>query len=178
MKLSIPQWLVVTTLPLVFATLIPIEPAAARNYLKLVPSHYGKTNRLGNPIYRLEAYVNGKRYRIYKSVTGTSTTQRKNRARPNIQAPLPDGLYDVSKRIVPGNIPEVGRTFVAIHPQFWTRRSELGIHLDPSYNKRNGKDGTAGCIGLTTQSDRDDFNRYIKKYQPRTLIVKIKTRSS
>ena len=94
----------------------------------------------------------------------------------NTFAPLPDGLYKVSDTdILASNIPEVGKTFIAIYPQFETERSDLGIHQDPSYNKRNGHDGTAGCIGLTTAADRDAVNNFVSKYHPRNLIVKIDT---
>jgi len=37
----------------------------------------------------------------------------------------------------------------------------------------NGYDGTAGCIGVTTATDRDAINEFVTKYQPRNLVVKI-----
>jgi hypothetical protein len=178
---SMPQWFVVATLSLACAALSPIIPARAIDaskrvsnhaYLRLVPSKGGKTNRLGNPIYKLEAYVGSKRYRIFNAVTGRAYTQRKNRDRHDSAAPLPDGVYRVSDVILPGTH-ELGRTFVAIYPRFKTNRNKMGIHLDPSYNKRNKEDGTSGCIGLTSQLDRDDFNQYVRKYHPRNLIVRI-----
>jgi hypothetical protein len=170
----------ITTLSLACTALIPIIPVRAietsksnHAYLKLVPSKGGKTNRVGNPIYKLEVYVDSKRYRIFNAVTGKAYTQRKNRDRHDSAAPLPDGVYRVSSRILPGDHGELGRTFIAIYPRFKTNRNKMGIHLDPSYNKRNGKDGTSGCIGLTSQLDRDDFNQYIRKYHPHNLIVRI-----
>jgi hypothetical protein len=147
----------------------------AGNYLRLVRDTNKGTNRLGNPIYTLEAYVNGRKYRSFKAVSGTATTQERDRNKPNTFAPLPDGLYKVSDTIVASNIPEVGKTFIAIYPQFETERSDLGIHQDPSYNKNNQHDGTAGCIGLTTAADRDAINNFVSKYHPRNLIVKIDT---
>lgn len=150
-----------------------LNKRSGRSYLRLVASRHRRTNRLGNPLYRLEAYVNGKPYRIFKAVTGTAYSQHKNRNRANSIAPLPDGSYKVSHNIVRGNMAEVGRTFVPIYPRFKTSRRDLGVHLDPSFNKRNGHDGTAGCIGLTSSRDRDAFNKYVKKFRPRTLIVSI-----
>jgi hypothetical protein len=152
-------------------------PPLAGNYLRLVRHPSKGSNELGNPIYTLEAYVNGRKYQSFKAVSGTATTQDRDRDRANTFAPLPDGLYKVNSGILPSNIPEVGKTFIAIYPQFETGRTDLGIHQDPSFNKRNGSDGTAGCIGLTTAADRDAVNNFVTKYQPRNLIVKIDTES-
>jgi hypothetical protein len=179
--LSISRYIIVATLSLTCIMLnqLPIrainvsERVSNRTYLKLIPSKGGKSNRVGNTIYRLEAYVDSKLYRIFNAVTGRASSQRKNRYRDDFDAPLPDGVYRVSKQILPGTHRELGRTFVAIYPRFRTKRKDMGIHLDPSYNKRNGKDGTSGCIGLTSQLDRDEFNQYIRKYHPYNLIVRI-----
>jgi hypothetical protein len=179
---SISNCLVIATLSLVCTALIPIIPARAIDinqragnsaYLRLVPSKRRVVNRVGNPIYKLEAYLDGRRYKVFKVVTGRSYSQGKNRNRRNSGAPLPDGVYGVSKWIAPGVHREAGRTFVAVYPQFKTKRNNMGIHLDRSYNKRNGEDGTSGCIGLTNRADRDKFNKYVRKYHPRNLIVKI-----
>ena len=142
-------------------------------YLRLVYKYPGRTNDLGNPVYTLEAYVNGQKYRSFKAVTGTQYTQNHDRDRANLAAPLPDGLYKVSSNIVVGAVPAVGRTFVPIYPQFKTERSDLGIHLNPSFNKRNGHDGTAGCVGLTTPADRDAINRFVLQYHPNHLFVRL-----
>ncbi len=148
-------------------------PPLSGNYLKLVRDRNKGTNDIGNPIYTLEAYVEGQRYQTFNAVSGTATTQNVDRHRGNNFAPLPDGLYHVNDQIMSGTVPEVGRTFVAISPQFSTGRSDLGIHLDRSFNKRNGYDGTAGCIGLTTIADRDAINDFVTKYHPRNLFVNI-----
>jgi hypothetical protein len=47
----------------------------------------------------------------------------------------------------------------------------LGIHLDPSFNKANGEDGTYGCIGLTTAADRDKVQKLILENRITILIV-------
>ncbi len=148
-------------------------PPLSGNYLRLVRDPSKGNNNLGNPIYTLEAYVNGKLYQSFDAVSGIATSQRFDRNIGNNHAPLPDGFYSVSDRIVPGVVPEVDRTFISIRPQFTTNRSDLGIHLDPSFNKRNGYDGTSGCIGLTTPVDRDAINQFTIKYHPRNLFVKI-----
>lgn len=149
------------------------RPLLGGNYLRLVRNANKRVNELGNPIYTLEAYVNGKIDRTFNVVSGTATTQNIDRSQGNNFAPLPDGAYLVSDRIIPGMTPEVGKTFISIFPRFETERENLGIHLDRSFNKSNGYDGTAGCIGMTTIADRDAINEFVTKYQPRNLFVKI-----
>jgi hypothetical protein len=151
-----------------------ISPAPlASNYLRLVRDPNNRTNDLGNPIYTLEAYVRGERYQTFTAVSGTVNTQNYNRNRGANAAPLPDGKYTVSRQIVPGQLYEVGKTFIGIYPEFPTARTDLGIHLDRSFNQRNGYDGTAGCIGIATVAERDAINEFVNKYQPHHLFVKI-----
>jgi hypothetical protein len=148
-------------------------PLSGNNYLKLVKDPSKGTNDVGNPIYTLEAYVDGQKYQTFDVVSGTANTQNADRHLGNNAAPLPDGSYNVNKAITPGILPEVGRTFIGIYPKFETGRTDLGIHLDPSFNQRNGYDGTAGCIGITTIADRDAINKFVIKYRPQNLFVKI-----
>ncbi len=148
-------------------------PPLTGNYLRLVKDSRQRTNEIGNPIYTLEAYVNGVKHQSFKAVSGTATTQNRDRSVPDIFAPLPDGLYKVSNWVAPSNVPDVGNTFIGIYPQFTTERTALGIHQDVSFNQRNGRDGTAGCIGLVSITDRDAVNSFVSKYQPRNLIVSI-----
>jgi hypothetical protein len=148
-------------------------PPLSGNYLRLVRDSSKGTNDNGNPIYTLEAYVGGERYQTFSAVSGIASSQQFDRNVGNNHAPLPDGLYRVSDQIVPGAVSEVGRTFIGIYPQFQTNRSDLGIHVDPSFNKKNGSDGTSGCIGLTTTTERDAINEFIAKYHPRNLYVSI-----
>ncbi len=143
------------------------------NYLRLIVDASKGKNSVGNPIYTLEAYVNGRKLQSFNVVSGTANTQKFDRDRGNNFAPLPDGLYNVSDLIIPGKTPEVGRTFISISPKFETNRNELGIHLDRSFNKGNGYDGTAGCIGMITPQDRDAINKFVTKYRPRNLFVNI-----
>ena len=143
------------------------------NYLRLVRDPDKGTNDLGNPIYTLETYIDGELDRKFNAVSGTTRSQKADRNIGNNNAPLPDGSYDVSNWITLSNIREVDRTFVGITPKFKTNRNDLGIHLDPSFNKRNGYDGTSGCIGITTPEDRDAINNFIIKYHPRNLVVNI-----
>ncbi len=153
------------------------RPPLSGNYLRLVRDPSKGTNDNGNPIYTLEAYVGGERYQTFSAVSGIASSQQLDRNIGSNHAPLPDGLYRVSDQIVPGAVPEVGRTFIGIYPQFQTNRSDLGIHVDPSFNKKNGSDGTSGCIGLTTTTERDAINEFVAKYHPHNLYVSITSKS-
>ena len=151
------------------------RPPLSGNYLRLVRDPSRGTNDVGNPLYTLEAYVRGERYQTFTAVSGTARSQSFNRNRGDNSAPLPDGSYSVSRQIVAGTQSEVGRTFIGIYPTFQTSRTDLGIHLDRSFNQQNGFDGTAGCIGIATIAERDAINAFVAKYHPRSLFVKIES---
>jgi hypothetical protein len=141
--------------------------------LKLVKNPKSVTNELGNPIYSLELYRDGKLVDSFISVSGRAYTQNRNRNLRGSEAPLPDGIYSVSSHLTNGLLFEVGDKFLPIYPRFSTGRSGLGIHYDPSFNKNNGEDGTSGCIGLATKSDRDLVQNFVLKYQTKTLVVEL-----
>jgi hypothetical protein len=148
------------------ASLTPELPPG--NYALLLST--GNKNKLNNPILELKLVVNGKQIGSYPCVSGRSFTQDSSKTN-NV---LPDGEYIIDSKLVPGSIPEVGGKFLGVTPKFKTSRSALGIHLDPSYNKRNGEDGTNGCIGLITAEDRNAVHRLILENNIRTLIVNLK----
>lgn len=143
----------------------------ASSYMALTPTE--KTNKLGNPLYELNLYVNGELFQTYKVVTGRHNTQNRDRNKAGTEAPLPDGKYQVVSSTIPGTHPEVGGRFLPIYPLFPTGRSALGIHYDPSFEEDNGEDGTSGCIALTNKSDFDKVLEYIRIYQPQYLEVSI-----
>lgn len=141
------------------------------NFMILRPT--GRTNALNNPLYKLNLYADGKLVNSFVTVSGRNFTQGRNRNQSGTEAPLPDGKYNVSRYSVPGTIAEAGKDFLPIQPQFKTGRSALGFHVDPSYDKDNGEDGTAGCIGLTTKEDLDKLLAFVKTHKPEFLDVKI-----
>lgn len=141
--------------------------------LRLIRDKKNRKNSLGNPIYILEAYEKGQKIYAFQAVTGRTYSQNRNRDRSGSEAPLPDGKYIISSKIVAGLLVETGETFIPVYPTFSTNRTALGIHYDPSYNKNNGEDGTAGCIGLTKIGDRDKINQFVVQYKPKELIVLI-----
>lgn len=131
------------------------------NFMTLTPT--GQTNALNNPIYTLNLYANGKLVDSFLTVSGRTHTQNRNRHRRGTEAPLPDGKYTVAKSTIPGAIAEAGDLFLPIKPRFKTGRSALGFHVDPSFNKDNGEDGTAGCIGLIAREDLDKLLSFVDR---------------
>jgi hypothetical protein len=138
-----------------------------------------RLNRFNNPIYKLTAYRDRTSNYSFQldAVTGRNFTQSRNRYQSNTEAPLPDGSYSVAARVVKGNIAEVGGTMIPIFPKSGfdprMRRTALGIHWDPSFNKDAKEDGTSGCIGLTNKSSYYQVRNFILKYRPRDLEVQI-----
>jgi hypothetical protein len=133
----------------------------------------GQKNRLGNPLYELRLYAQGQFLSSFDTVSGRAHTQNRNRNQAGTEAPLPDGIYQVSWSVTAGIQPEVGERFLPLEPLFPTGRTELGLHYDPSFEKDNGEDGTSGCLALTSRQDLNQVLDYISQYKPRYLEVKI-----
>lgn len=147
------------------------NPVTVGGYMTLTPT--GQTNALNNPLYELRLYLNGQLVDSFMTVSGRAYTQSRNRHQSGTEAPLPDGRYRVATRVVPGTIPEAGDRFLPIQPLFRTRRTALGFHVDPSFNKNNGEDGTSGCIGLVSKEDLDRFLSFVRTHRPQFIDVKI-----
>lgn len=141
------------------------------NYITLESE--GKFNGRGNPIYKLRLYIKGIETRSYDTVSGRTHTQNRNRNKAGTEAPLPDGKYKVARTPIPGTILEAGDLFLPIQPLFWTGRSALGIHYDPSYEKANGEDRTSGCVALTSKKDLNDVLEYVRTFKPKYFEVNI-----
>jgi hypothetical protein len=136
-------------------------------------------NKFHNPIYKLTAYRHKTASSTFQldAVTGRGFTQTRNRYQSQTEAPLPDGSYSISSRVVTGTLAEVGGTMVPIFPKPGfdrrMRRSALGIHWDPSFNKDKKEDGTSGCIGLTNKNNYHRVRDFVLTYHPRSLEVQI-----
>ena len=141
------------------------------NCLHLVPS--GISNQEKNPIYFLRVYHQGQLLYTFETVAGRHFTQNRNRHQAGTEAPLPDGNYGISSHSVPGTLVEVGGRFLPVYPRFSTGRTALGIHYDPSYNKGNGEDGTAGCIGLSSRQNFATLLSFVETHKSQLLIVDI-----
>lgn len=149
----------------------PLEPVKQGSYMTLTST--GSSNALGNPLYQMNLYANGRLLHTYVAVSGRAHTQKRNRNKSGTQAPLPDGRYSVAKSAVPGTNSEVGGRFLHIQPLFSTGRSALGIHYDPSFEKSNGEDGTEGCIALSKKQELSNLLNYVRTYRPKYLEVNI-----
>jgi hypothetical protein len=147
--------------------------------LILTPDASNLQNRFNNPIYKLTAYLDKTSTYLFQfdAVTGRGFTQHRNRYKSNTEAPLPNGSYLVASRVVTGTLREVGGTMVPIFPKPVfdprMRRTALGIHWDPSFDRDKKEDGTSGCIGLTNKHNYHQVRDFILKYHPRSLEVKI-----
>lgn len=141
------------------------------SFMTLTPT--GQTNALNNPLYELRLYANGQLVNSFLTVSGRAQTQFRNRHQSGTEAPLPDGRYTVAKSVTPGTIAEAGDRFLPIRPQFKTGRTDLGFHIDPSFEKNNGEDGTSGCIGLISRDNLDNLLSFVRTYRPQFLDVKI-----
>ncbi|MEO1432970.1 MAG: hypothetical protein AAFV71_28675 [Cyanobacteria bacterium J06633_8] len=146
-------------------------PANNGSYMRL--ERTGRSNKLGNPLYRLCLYARGQVLASYDTVNGRAHTQNRNRHKSGTQAPLPDGRYRLARWYVRGTHPEVGGRFLRMNQTFRTGRTALGIHYDPSFEKRNGEDGTAGTIALTNRSDLGKVLNFHRRYRFRYIDVDI-----
>lgn len=140
------------------------------SFMTLTPTQ--KLNDLSNPLYHLTLYADGHCW-IYEAVSGRAKTQNRDRNKAGTQAPLPNGQYRVAESTVPGTDPEVGKHFLPLQPLFQTGRSAMGIHYDPSFQKKNGEDGTEGCIALTKKQELEELLNKVHKYQLKYIEVKI-----
>ncbi|WP_143288263.1 L,D-transpeptidase [Calothrix rhizosoleniae] len=148
-----------------------INPGELSSYITLRPT--GQTNALNNPLYELRLYANGQLINRFLTVTGRRHTQNRNRHQSGTEAPLPDGKYTVSISTIRGSIAEAGDQFLPIWPLFKTGRTDLGFHVDPSFEKNNGEDGTSGCIGLISKQHLSQVVTFVRTYRPKFIDVRI-----
>jgi hypothetical protein len=150
------------------------SPNTDKNFMRLVPT--GEKNQVGNPIYNLELYNNGKLFKTVQALTGRANTQDLDRNTPGNAAPLPDGRYNVGDRIYQKNElshdSELGTQAVDITATFNTSRSLLLIHGKPSWGLNDGEDGTKGCIAVK-EEDLPEVMDFIRQHNPSYLDVAI-----
>jgi hypothetical protein len=161
----------------------PVAPRQSGPSMMLVPTE--RKNELGNPIYSLQLYENGRLSKQFDTVSGRRNTQNADRLTSGTQAPLPDGEYSVGVP-VEGTNSEIGKSsdgkrwFIPTDLSNLeqgnggrpSKRSALGIHLDPSFGLAQ-EDGTEGCVGLTNSRDWQEVLAWIKAKKPGVLKVNI-----
>lgn len=142
---------------------------------ELLVTNTGRVNKFGNPILEISVVTEQGVLRSYLATSGRGYTQNRNRHQAGTEAPLPNGRYRLgSIHKGPFSARELGTDyFVDAFPMFSTGRTELGLHLDPSYNADPKEDGTAGCLGLVSNKDLQDLVRYIRQHNIRIMTVDI-----
>lgn len=145
------------------ATVSETEKVCTPDSKTIVLERTKEANKFGNPIWTLTL----PNCSTYDTVSGRSSTQELDRNTANNQSPLPKGEYFVGAVNVgpfgPSSNPELGNTFfVDLFPRFETERTDLGIHWDPSFNKDEVEDGTAGCVALTNAEDLKVVTEFIQ----------------
>lgn len=118
-------------------------------------------NSRGNPILDVDVYVNNMLISNFKALSGRTNTQNLDRNVANNASPSPTGSYIILPE-TQGFHPETGGVFLPYEPTFETQRSELGFHIDPSWGKDNGEDGTVGCLGFKTLEEYNNFVKLIE----------------
>jgi hypothetical protein len=148
----------------------PLPPLPGRPVAELRRS--GINNTLGNPIWTLSIQGIGEQA-AFNAVTGRGYSQGRDRNRAGTKAPLPPGQYRIGTiHRGPFPIPELGGiVFIDLLPKFATGRSDLGIHLDPSFERDPAEDGTDGCVGLTTPQDTKALTSLILRHNITVLHV-------
>lgn len=124
-------------------------------YVRIVES--GRSNSVGNPIKNVQVIIDKKIVATFSALSGTSRTQNISRNIAGNAAPSPFGEYTIASSQVPGIPRETGGVFLPYTPNFRTNRSALGYHIDPSWGKSNGRDGTAGCMAFRTLTEYNQF---------------------
>jgi len=146
------------------------QEGQCRNCLVMIPT--GTTNKLGNPTYKLVG-LGPQKQPLYQGtvVTGRAHTQDQDRNVAGTESPAPFGVYGVEPTVRAPGSPEVGVGFIPVYAQFPTERTNLGFHHDPSFEKNNGEDGTAGCIATATRQGFYNLKKFVLEHQPQKLIL-------
>lgn len=129
-----------------------------------------KTNKQSNPILDLNIYSQGQLVASFEALSGRTYTQNLDRNIAGNKSPAPSGLYTIESQL-PSNLYETGGVFLAIEPSFKTNRSNLGIHVDPSWGLTNGEDGTSGCIAVKSHAEYSQFINLLSTYKINSLII-------
>jgi murein DD-endopeptidase MepM/ murein hydrolase activator NlpD len=138
-----------------------VKPVNAyRNILVL--SRTNVKNSLGLEDLKLELYDKSGNVIFTGTVnSGRANKQEFGTAQNDLSGqeyPMPYGKYTIGGETT-GGPAGVGKYFFPITPNFKTGRSALGIHVDAD---RATAPGTAGCGGITTQTEFDNFRYHFK----------------
>ena len=113
-------------------------------------------NEKNNPILNVQVYKEGLLLSSYQNISGRSWTQNLDRNISGNSSPSPKGEYVIQAETTGYHV-ETGGVFLPYEPTFSTQRSALGFHIDPSWGKDNGEDGTRGCMAFKNMTDYKSF---------------------
>jgi hypothetical protein len=133
-------------------------------------SKTNRVNKLQNPILSINIYKNNTLIKSFNGVSGRYNTQLLDRHSSGNESPSPNGEYILG---IPtkGLIKETGGVFLPYEPQFSTNRSNLGVHIDPSWELNNGEDGTSGCLAVKTLTEYNELVKLIQTNNIKSLII-------
>lgn len=129
-----------------------------------------KLNKQGSPVLKAVVYKDSKYQKEFQLLSGRSYTQSLNRNIAGNKSPAPNGEYIIGTQYK-SSLYETGYVFLPITPLFITERSELGFHIDPSWDLNNGENGTSGCLGFKSLKDFNNFNHLVKYNNINQLII-------
>lgn len=129
-----------------------------------------RVNKLQNPILSINIYKNNTLIKSFNGVSGRYNTQLLDRHSSGNESPSPNGKYILG---IPskGLSKETGGVFLPYKPQFSTNRSNLGVHIDPSWELNNGDDGTSGCLAVKTLTEYNELVKLIQTNNIKSLII-------
>jgi hypothetical protein len=116
-------------------------------------------NNQGSPLLIATIFTNKQiKQQSFSLISGRSYTQKLDRNIAGNKSPLPNGTYNIGKQ-TKGLKAETGGVFLPFTPNFITQRSDLGVHVDPSWGLANGENGTQGCLAFKTLKE---FNQFVE----------------
>lgn len=124
--------------------------------------------QLGNRIQNLILVENQRVKAIVPAQTGKAdkqgSSQSSRRNRVGQGDPPPNGTYSLGARRG-SSLAEVGtfegvRVFIDMYSPSQGRRQALGLHIDTSWGRDNGENGTMGCVGIRKQDAALVFGFY------------------
>lgn len=129
-----------------------------------------KLNKQGSPILKAAVYVKGQYQKEFDLLSGRSYTQNLNRNIAGNKSPAPNGEYIIGTKYS-SSLYETGYVFLPMTPLFVTQRSDLGAHVDPSWDKDNGENGTSGCLAFKSLEEFNNFIDIISYNKITQLII-------
>jgi len=146
---------------------VVVNPPIQRERYFILSDSYEQP-QLGNQIQNLILVENQRVKAIVPAQTGRAdkqgSSQSSRRNRVGQGDPPPNGTYSLGPR-QGSSLGEIGvfegvRVFIGMHSPTQGSRSALGLHIDTSWGRNNGENGTMGCVGIRKQDAALVFGFY------------------